>query len=54
MRHATTVWKSSATPHRTLEAKLPMRLQRANNPRNKEQTAKKRAMMMNANINRVI
>ena len=46
-------WKKSATEHRALERKLPIRLQRARRPRNSEHTAKKRPMRAKANMKRV-
>lgn len=53
IRQATSVWKKSATKQRTLERKLPMRLQRAKTPRNRERMAKKRLMRVKANMKRV-
>lgn len=53
MRAAVRVWKKSATEHKALERKLPIRLQRARRPRRREQTAKNNPTRMNANMNRV-
>ena len=53
MSAAVRVWKNSATEQRALERKLPMRLQRAKRPRNREQTAKKREIRTKANMKRV-
>lgn len=53
MRAAVKVWKKRATEQSPLERKLPMRLHNASRPRKRVQTAKKRPIRTNANMNRV-
>jgi hypothetical protein len=48
------IWNIKAIQARELDKRLPIRVQSAKRPVNKEPTAKKSPMRMNGNMNRVI